>query len=205
MLSQIIHNATTLFIIIDPIGLIPIFLILTRHEGENRPNIALKAVLVGGIILFIFLLGGQFFLEALEISLPAFRMSGGLILLIIGLKMVLEGEPEHPDSSEHPQKSPNQDVAVFPIAIPFIAGPGAIMSIIILTDNAKFTIPEQMVTAGVLVAVLVLTYIILAASELFQKVLGDTGINVITRLVGLLVAALGIQQIATGINNFLLH
>ncbi|UBF29224.1 MarC family protein [Kovacikia minuta CCNUW1] len=207
MFGHVIGDAVTLFVIIDPIGLVPLFLAMTKQEtSQNRSRIILRGVIISGIILLSFIVLGQFLLDELGISLPAFMIAGGIILLIIGLKMVLEDEPEKQlmTTQPSPDEAATHDVAVFPLAMPFIAGPGAIMAVVLLTDNDKFTVSEQIVTAGVLLGILVLTYLILLTSEWMQQILGNTGVNVVTRVMGLIVASLAVETLLEGINHFFL-
>jgi len=196
MFQNIIHDAVTLFVIIDPIALVPIFIGITQHKDtQDRQKIALRAVLISAIVLGGFLIFGQFLLSALEVSLPAFEIGGGLVLLIVGLQMILE-------NSSAQEVEEVGDVAVFPLAIPFIAGPGAIMTVVLLTDNDKFSVPDQAITGGVMLTILAFTYLILMQSERIQRLLGATGANTITRIVGLLVVAIAIQTMLTGISSF---
>ncbi len=205
MFGHVFENAVTLFVIIDPIGLVPLFVTMTKREtAQTRNRIILRGVIISGIILLSFIALGQFLLDELHISLPAFMIAGGLILLVIGLRMVLEDDPEDQLTTTKPSddEAATHDIAVFPLAMPFIAGPGAIMAVVLLTDNSKFTIPEQAATAGVLVVVLILTYVILLSSELVQRVLGNTGVNVVTRVMGLIVASLAVETLLDGVNQF---
>jgi multiple antibiotic resistance protein len=199
-MPHIIQDAVTLFVIIDPIALVPIFISIThRQEPQERQKIALRAVLLSAVVLGGFLVFGQFLLTALGVSLSAFQIGGGLVLLIVGLQMVLEQQ-----QNNDPEKSatPIGDVAVFPLAIPFIAGSGAIMSVVLLTDNDKFGVSDQAITAGIMLGILGFTYLILMQSEGIQKLLGETGANIITRIIGLIVVAIAIQTMLTGIRNF---
>jgi len=202
MLQHFLQDATTLFVVIDPVGLVPIFIAITKKEPQvSRQRIALLGVGISTIILFAFMIGGQTLLKALDISLPAFQIAGGLLLLIVGLQMVLN-EEEHSASTD-PESS--IDLAVFPLATPLIAGPGGIMTVVLLTDNTKFGAMDQMITSLALVAVLVFTYVALLFSDLIQKGLGQTGVNVITRILGLLVAALATETILGGIQGYFMQ
>jgi multiple antibiotic resistance protein len=198
MFQDIVQDAVTLFVIIDPIALVPVFIAITnRKDAQERQKIALRAVSISAIILSGFLIFGQFLLNALDVSLAAFQIGGGLVLLIVGLQMVLEKS-----NSNQAESIEDGDVAVFPLAIPFIAGPGAIMTVVLLTDNDKFSIPNQAITAGVMLTILAFTYWILIQSEKIQKLLGTTGSNAITRIIGLLVVAIAIQTMLAGISSF---
>ncbi len=197
MLQHIIQDAVTLFVIIDPLALVPIFITITLHQdAQTKQKTALRAALISAVILSGFLVFGQFLLKALEVSLPAFEIGGGLVLLIIGLKMILE------NTDAAATENLNGDVAVFPLAMPFIAGPGAIMTVVLLTDNAKFSISEQAITAATMLSILGFTYWIMIQSQRIQKILGATGANAITRVVGLLVVAIAIETMLSGIKSF---
>jgi len=199
-MQHIIQDAVTLFVIIDPIALVPIFIAITHLESsEQRQKIALRAVLISAAILGGFIGLGQPLLNALGVSLSAFQIGGGLVLLIVGLEMVLAKESAE-STTENNQ--PAGDIAVFPLAIPFIAGPGAIMSVVLLTDNDKFNILDQLATAGVTLTILAFTYWILIQSDGIQKFLGSTGANMVTRIIGLIVVAIAIQTMLTGISTF---
>lgn len=199
MLQHFIQDVTTLFVVIDPVGLVPVFIAITQKEPQfSRQRIALLGVGISTIILFAFMIGGQTLLKALDISLPAFQIAGGLLLLIVGLRMVLN-EDEHSASTD-PESS--IDLAVFPLATPLIAGPGAIMTVVLLTDHAKFGAVDQAITSLALITVLIFTYVALLLADLIQKGLGKTGVNVITRILGLLVAALATEIILGGIKGY---
>ncbi len=199
MLQHFIQDATTLFVVIDPVGLVPIFIAITKKEPQfSRQRIALLGVGISAIILFTFMIAGQALLKALDISLPAFQIAGGIILLIVGLRMVLN-EDEHSASTD-PESS--IDLAVFPLATPLIAGPGGIMTVVLLTDNTKFGAIDQAITSLALMIVLLFTYVSLLLADLIQKGLGETGVNVITRILGLLVAALAMEIILRGIKGY---
>jgi multiple antibiotic resistance protein len=198
MLQHFIQDLLTLFVIIDPIALVPIFIAITNRETPaQRQNIALRSVVISAVVLSGFLVFGQILLTALEISLEAFEIGGGLVLLIVGLQMVLEKETT--ETGDYIQGS---DVAVFPLAIPFIAGPGAIMTVVLLTNNDTFGLFDQAVTEVVMLTILAFTYLILMQSERIQKLLGTTGANILTRIVGLIVVAIAIQTMLTGISAF---
>jgi multiple antibiotic resistance protein len=201
MLNHILQDAVTLFVVIDPIGLVPLFIAMTREESAaSRRQIASLGVVLATIILVAFIAVGQFLLSALEIGLDAFRIAGGIVLLIIGLQMVLtrQYDGENGDSSLESAS----DRAVFPLAIPFIAGPGTIMTVVLLTDNQRFSVTEQLETGGSLLIVLLITYVFLLTAESIQKLLRKTGVKLVTRVLGLLLAALAMQTILNGIRGF---
>ncbi|MEO1300035.1 MAG: MarC family protein [Cyanobacteria bacterium J06636_16] len=200
MLQHFLQDAVTLFVVIDPIGLVPVFIAITQKKPPaSRKRIALLGVGISTVILLAFLVMGQLLLEALEISLPAFRTAGGILLLIVGLQMVLQESGVHSASAD---PASSVDLAVFPLATPLIAGPGGIMSVVLLTDNLKFGLVDQALTALALLTVLLITYIALLSADWIQKRLGRTGVNVITRILGLLLAALAMETILAGIAGY---
>ena len=200
MIQHFLQDAVTLFVVIDPIGLVPIFIAITQKEPQvSRRRIACLGVGISTLILLAFLVIGQTLLGALEISLPAFRTAGGILLLIVGLQMVLEESGVHSASTD---PASSIDLAVFPLATPLIAGPGGIMSVVLLTDNTKFGLMDQMITAVALLAVLLVTFIALLCADWIQKGLGRTGVNVVTRILGLLLAALAMETILAGVKGY---
>ena len=200
MFHHFLQDAVTLFVVIDPIGLVPVFIAITQKEPQfSRQRIASLGVGISTVILLAFLVMGQPLLEALEISLPAFRTAGGILLLIVGLQMVLQESENHTVSTD---PASSIDLAVFPLATPLIAGPGGIMSVVLLTDNMKFGLVDQALTALALLTVLLITYVALLSANWIQKGLGRTGVNVITRILGLLLAALAMETILAGIGGY---
>ena len=200
MFQHFLQDAVTLFVVIDPIGLVPIFIAITQKEPQvSRRRIASLGVGISTIVLLAFLVMGQPLLDVLEISLPAFRTAGGLLLLIVGLQMVLQESGGHVASTD-PMAS--IDLAVFPLATPLIAGPGSIMSVVLLTDNLKYGLVDQSITVVALLCVLLITYVSLLFSDWIQKRLGRTGVNVITRILGVLLAALAMETILGGISGY---
>jgi len=193
----------TLFVVMDPVGLIPIYLGLSDgSSAEVHKRVARRAVWVGGATLFCFALFGAWLLAHLGITLAAFQVAGGLLLLKIAIDMVF-AQRERTTEQEQVENEQREDISVFPLAIPFIAGPGAMASVMILCAEA-----HQLHTwgAGVVLlcitAVLALAYLALRLSSRLSSVLGQTGINVITRILGVLVAAFAIQYIGEGILGF---
>lgn len=204
MFERIATDAVAFFVVVNPVAVAPMFIAATWRESPgNWRAIALRAVVIAALIL----IAGQLVLKALGIGVAAFRIAGGLVLFAISMKMILdEGPGPSPDTRRAQDAASTRDVAVFPLAMPFIAGPGAIMASVVLTDNEKFSLPEQAVTTAVLLAVLAVTYGMLLASEYIQRVLKDTGTNVLTRVLGLILAALSIQIVLDGIRgSFGLH
>jgi multiple antibiotic resistance protein len=200
MLRQAARDFLMLLVTVDPIGTVALFVPLTAALSlPERRAIARKAVFVAGIVLFAFLLAGEILLAHLGIRLLSFQLAGGIILFLFGLQMVFGTGV----AAENAAAEPGRDIAVFPLALPAIASPGAITAVVLLTDNHRHSITEQGVTAIVVVVVLAITLCSLYAATLIHKVLGSTGANVLIRVLGLVLAALATEQVVAGIEALL--
>jgi multiple antibiotic resistance protein len=200
MLEKVFHDLVTLFVVVNPIGVVPLFVAVAGHESAvARRRIAGQAIIISAVILLAFIAIGQIVLEALGIDLASFRIAGGLVLLVIALRMVL-AETQTASDTDAPVRG---NVAVFPLAMPFIAGPASIMAVVLLTDNNVYTVWQQAETAVLLLLVLAFTYACLVGAEFVQRLLGATGANVVSRIMGLILAALAVQSILTGLHDVL--
>jgi len=193
---------TFLFLIavIDPLGAVPIFLEATKNlEDQMKRRIAIKASLIASCILVFFVVVGQIIMETMHISLSAFQISGGLILFLFSLTMIFgEGRPE---DGKHLIRDYDH-VTIFPIALPGIASPGAIMAVVLLTDNHRYTILQQAGTTLLVLLVLFVTCLLLLFARKIQNKIGDSGITVIGKIMGLILASFAIQSILTGIKDY---
>ncbi|WP_419902181.1 MarC family protein [Kiloniella sp.] len=197
----------SLFVIIDPLGLLPIFIGLTQGaDAAHKRKMALKGVLIGGIILVFFALFGDRFLEVLGVGLPAFRIAGGVMLFLIALEMVFDKRSKRrEDKAEELKESDfHEDIAVFPLAIPLISGPGAIASIMLLMSANKEDIIAQTAILSVLAGVLLLCLVLFFLADKLEKFIGDTITHIISRVLGIVLAALAIQYILDGLKIGLL-
>lgn len=189
-----------LFAVIDPLGSIPVFLEATKQfDDAAKKRIAFRATAIASGILLFFIAVGQIIMEAMEITLSAFQISGGVILFLFALTMVFgEGKPEE-------EKHLIRDyahVTVFPIALPSIASPGAIMAVVLLTDNEVYSIGQQVVTALIVLLVMLTTCVLLLTARKIQGRIGETGITVISKVMGLILASFAIQSILSGIKTY---
>ncbi|WP_371154427.1 MarC family protein [Jannaschia sp. 2305UL9-9] len=186
-----------LFVVIDPIGLAPIFVALTAGMSPRaRRAIAFRACAIGASILILFALAGEAVLNFLGISMPAFRIAGGLLLFLTALEMLFEKRTQR---REGQAEVPSTDPSVFPLALPLTAGPGAIATMILLTDGAS---PIGTVQAiGVMLAVIAVVLLLFMLATPMERLLGPTGINVTTRLLGMLLAALSVQFVLDGLSD----
>jgi multiple antibiotic resistance protein len=194
----------TFFVTVDPIGLVPIFIGLTRHVPLPRRRLAAaKGVLVGAAVLLVFALFGDAALARLGIGLPAFRISGGILLLLLALEMVFERRGQRrTEAAEHLQEElAVEDISVFPVGIPLIAGPAAITAVILQITRHAGDAAGQLAVLLALAAVLALAYALLVASGWIGRMLGPTLVTMLSRLLGLLLAALAVQHVIDGLRE----
>jgi len=195
---KLLQDFVLLLVAVNPLLVVSEFLVTTRKLAGQRRKIALEAVLIAGGVLFAFIAVGQIVLDELKVELDAFQIATGLILLLMSLKMVL-----HEGSESHIESGFGRNVAVFPLAMPFIAGPKSVMSVVLLTDNNIYSVTDQLEVAGLLAVVLAVTLVCMLAAQWVHKVLRDTGIDIITRVMGIILAALAVQYILTGLKGAL--
>ena len=191
----------TLFVVIDPPGCAPIYAGLTTGASPaRRRSMAVRAVIIAGVILLVFALFGQQLLAALHIELDAFRAAGGIMLFLIALDMVFEKRTQRREErAEKVKATPEvEDVSVFPMAMPMIAGPGSIATIMLLMARAQGT-EQTLIILAALGSVLLLTLVALVAARPLLKLLGARVEAVITRLLGVLLAALAAQYVIDGL------
>ena len=197
----------TLFVVIDPPGCAPIYAGLTKGaSAAQRRAMAIRATVIAGLILLVFALFGQALLNGMHIELDSFRIAGGLMLFIIALDMVMEKRTQRREERAEKVAAQNamtpeiEDVSVFPMAMPMMAGPGAIASIMLLTARAD-GFDGTLVILAALAAVLVLTMLALIAAGPLMRLFGDRVEAVITRLLGVLLAALAAQYVIDGLKG----
>jgi len=192
----------TLFVVIDPPGCAPIYAGLTKGATPaERRIMAIRASVIAFVILLVFALFGQDLLSALHIELDSFRIAGGLMLFWIAWEMVFEKRTQRREErAERAAREHVEDVSVFPMAMPMLAGPGAIAAIMLLMNEAV-GLEQSLVVMGALVSVLLITMIALIAAGPLIKLLGERVEAVITRLLGVLLAALAAQYVIDGLRG----
>lgn len=198
--AEILTKTLFLIAVIDPLGSVPVFLEATQHLDEKiRPRVAVTAAFIAFLVLLFFIVVGQLILEGMEVTLDAFQISGGVILFLFALTMIFgEGKPE----GEKKAITDYRNVTIFPIAIPSIASPGAILSVVLVTDNYVYPIQDQAITVLLVACVLALTMSVLLIAGHVQKWIGDYGITVISKIMGLILSAYAVQNILTGLKDF---
>ena len=202
LIPDLLLNAfVTLIVVVDPVSLVPIFGALTQQETEaERRRIAIKGVAIAAAVLVVFTLIGNALLSVLGISLSAFRVAGGVLLFLLAIDMVLVRDSGLRSTTvrEQAEAAQRQDISVFPLAIPLIGGPGAITTMLLLngrSDNLWVTFA----LLGVLMAVLALALLSLLLTGRLLKLIGVTGSGVVSRVLGVLLAALAVQFIVDGL------
>ncbi|MEM9329746.1 MAG: MarC family protein [Pseudomonadota bacterium] len=200
---DVILNAfVTLFVTIDPIGLAPLFLGIT--EGMSRTQryaVGLRACIIAFFLLVIFLFAGNAILDKMGITIHAFRVAGGLLLFYIAFEMVFGKRQERKERSSQEAISKDEiaNIAVFPLALPLIAGPGAISAAVLLSSQQGGSLEWQGLLTLVILVIIALTLLSFIAAEAIDKLLGHTGRMLLTRLLGVLLAALSVQFVVDGL------
>lgn len=191
----------TILVTIDPPGLAPLFLAVTRGMNrEERRQVSIRASVIGFGVLALFAVMGSVILAAFGITLPAFRVAGGLLLFFIAFEMVFERRNERKEKSADTAITRDhiRNLAAFPLAIPLIAGPGAISATVLLSGGMATTAGQVALVAIILVS-LAITYLVFVLAERIDRLLGETGRSILTRLLGVILAALAVQFVADGI------
>lgn len=201
--SEVIDFVSTFiqfFAVIDPIGTLPVFVAITKkHDADSKRRIALTATLAAGAILLFFAAVGQLILDAMGVPLSAFQIAGGLVLFLFALTMIFgESKPEE----EVRLAETREDTAIFPLAVPSIAGPGAMLTAVLLTDNARFGLLEQVLTVATMLSVLLLTLAIMLVAGPVQRVIGDSGASIVSRTMGLILASVATASVLSGIKQY---
>jgi len=203
VLRQLFYDLASLVVILDPVGTAVMFLGLTPHAAPaHRRSMAWRGALVATLIILAFAFMGQALLEMMGITLAAFRIAGGLLLFLLATDMVfaLHSGIRGTTGPEQEEATHSRDVAVFPLAIPLLAGPGALTSIMLLMGGAHAWDQKSLVLAA-LIAVMALTLATLLAAAAVARLLGVTGANVVTRVLGVVLAALATQFVLDGVRQ----
>jgi len=193
---------TTFFATISPLSVAAMYAALTAtSSADERRRMAIRGTLIAGIILLGFALLGEYLLTGLGISLAALRISGGILLLLIGIDKVFARASNGASTSKAEQQEAEikEDISVFPLATPLVAGPGAMGATILLMTDVKGNLGHQAAVIGAMLAILLLTLLALLFASKLQKLLGVTGMHVVGRVMGVLLAALAVQFILNGI------
>jgi multiple antibiotic resistance protein len=199
MLSLYLQLFFTTFIVVDPIGIVPLFLSTVSHlPPEERRKVAFEASIVAFIVLSVFILAGRFILSFFGISPGAFYVAGGILFFLISIDMLF-GRPKRSKTSSEETEEDSASLAVFPLAIPMISGPGAITTIMLYSTDAQSWSAITLLLFAAVGPVLALEYLAMRSSGLILKALGNTGVSVVERMMGLILSGLSIQFVFDGL------
>ena len=194
MIDKVLHDFLIIWATIDPIGTMALFAAMTATLSEkDRRRTAYKTVVYAALILIGAIAVGQLLLGAMGINLLSFQVAGGVILFLFGLQMIFS------ENSTEKTGEPLHDISVFPLAIPATASPGALLAVILITDNNVYSLQEQLITTATMLAVLVFTLGLLLLSGRVIKVIGNGGASLLTRIMGMILAALSVEFIMEAI------
>jgi multiple antibiotic resistance protein len=200
MAQELFAQLVMLAVVIDPVGTIPVFVAVTkRMKASERPPIALQAAATAAIVLLFFLIAGQFLFDALGISLPAFQIAGSIILFLFALTMIFGESKPHEETESIKEVSKDASPAIFPLAVPSLASPGAMLAIVLLTDNNRFSIGEQAVTAGIMLFVIAIAYLLMLAAGPILKIIRVSGAEIVSRVMGMILAAVAVENIIAAV------
>ncbi len=188
------------FAVIDPIGTVPVFIAVTRQKDSRmKRRVALIATLAAAGILVFFVVAGEIILTAMDIPLSTFQIAGGIVLFLFALSMIFgESKPE----CEVKLATSGSDTAIFPLAVPSIAGPGAMLAAVLLTENASFSFWEQVQITVTMLAVLFVVYLLMVGASWIHRFIGDSGASIISRVMGLILAAVATANTLAGIKEY---
>jgi multiple antibiotic resistance protein len=201
MWQERLSEFVTLFIVVNPISALPMFLGVTKgFDAPTRLRVALIAVLVSFGVLVCFIIGGGIVLEKMGISLRSFQIAGGIILFLVALDMVRGGNYAPPAAADTDRAS---SVAIYPLAIPKLAGPGTMLTVVLLTDDHRFDIVQLSLTTTVLAVVLMITFAVLCLAAPIARLIGNAGINIISRVMGMILVALAVRTVLSALGAWL--
>ena len=192
------------FAVIDPIGTVPVFIAVTSHyEDRFKKGIAIKATLVAAAILLFFVVAGEVILTAMDIPLSAFQIAGGIVLFLFALSMIFgESKPEEEVKMVESGSESGSETAIFPLAVPSIAGPGAMLASVLMTENSRYNIIEQAQTVAVMFVVLLMVLVLMLVAGWIHRLIGSSGASIISRVMGMILAAVATTNVLAGIKAY---
>lgn len=195
--NELFFDFVTLWVTIDPLGTVPLYLSVTKHlKAAERRRAAVRAAIISFCLLAAFLYFGQMILEIMRIELLSFQIAGGIILFLFALSMIF--------ARENPNDAPadkGHDVAVFPLAMPSIATPGTLLAVVVLTDNNTHNIFQETLTCGVMALVLGITLVLMLLAGRILALIGASGANILSRVMGLILSAVAVQMVYSAIRG----
>ncbi len=199
-MSDIIATFVFFFAVIDPIGTVPVFIAVTsRYDQQLKRTIAVKATLVSAVILVFFVIAGEVILTAMDIPLAAFQIAGGIVLFLFALSMIFgESKPDE----EVKLATSGGETAIFPLAVPSIAGPGAMLAAVLLTENSRYNLWEQTQTTVIMLSVLSIVLALMLAASWVHRMIGNSGASIVSRIMGLILASVAVASVLAGIKEY---
>ena len=190
------------FAVIDPVGTVPVFIAATSQFDEKaKRKIALQAACTAALILLFFIVAGELILTAIDIPLPAFEIAGGIILFLFALTMIFgDSKPD----TEVQMLNSGSETAIFPLAVPSLASPGAMLAAVLLTENSSFSIFQQVQTAGVMISVLFIAFLFMLAASWIHRYIGNSGASIISKVMGMILASVATNSVLSGIKVYFL-
>lgn len=206
-MAYFVAALATIFSVIDPVGISPLFLALTPElDRKERTSVMRRATLVASAILFVFAFVGRYLLSALGITVPAFSIAGGILLLLIAIDMLFGRTSRTKETPEEGMEALlGSDISVFPLAIPIVAGPGAIATVVLYMSQAGTNASKVVSVLAALAISLAAVYLSMRLSGVVLVLLRETGVHVVGRVMGILLAALAVQFILNGIGTYYHH
>lgn len=197
--NDVLYEFVTLFVVLDPIATLPIFIAVTSGLTRRQSLlVAFYALGISFLVLLFFIVAGQHLLNALKIPMASFQLAGSLVLLLFGLKMVL-GKITEEAAEAGSDGTSLLDRAIYPLAVPGIAGAGAMLTVVLLTDNLTRSVAEQAVTTGILLICLLILFVMFALSAAIFRLLGRPGVEIVSRVFGLILASVAVTSLVIAI------
>lgn len=199
-MDDLIATFIFFFAVIDPIGTVPVFIAVTSpYEDKVKRQIAVKATLISALVLLFFVIGGEVVLTTIDIPLSAFQIAGGIVLFLFALTMIFgESKPEE----EVKMIKTGSETAIFPLAVPSIASPGAMLAAVLLTENNRYNLLEQAQTTTMMLLVLLIVMVFMLVASWIHRLIGDSGASIISRVMGLILASVAVASALAGIKEY---
>lgn len=206
-MSFFLASVATIVSVVDPVGIAPLFLALTPNIlPAERVKVMGRAVVVAGVVLAVFAAAGRPLLSSLGITVPAFSIAGGILLLLIAVDMLFARASRTRETPEEQREAlSSTDISVFPLAIPILSGPGAIATVVLYMSQAGTDVLKVGAVLAAIAVSLIASYISMRLSTVVLRVLGETGIHVISRVMGIILAALAVQFVLNGVASYYHH
>ena len=195
--NELLFDIVTFWVTVDPIGTVPLYLAVTKDlPVAERKRAAVRATVIAFGILAGFLYLGQYLLEAMHVEMLSFQIAGGIVLFLFALSMIFDKS-----SPSHAPADKGHDVAVFPLAMPSIATPGALLSVVVLTDNNTHNFLQESLTCAVLALVLGVTLVLMLLGNQFIRLIGRSGANILSRVMGMMLSSVAVEMIYSALKG----